>query len=494
MSSILIRAAMLVLLAASASKAKAPWPNPQSEEWADSPEAYFLTSEEVVEWKAIQNRGGREGFRERYWLKRDPTRGTERNEFRELVLARIKTADDRFRIEKTPGSRTARGFVFIVFGSPARVRDEHAPPPRGGRVGDPAGALEGNETITHWIYDRDRTPRILEAVDLPSLEVEIIIEPSRHSDAVQSPGLVKELREKLARKTIVNPDLIPGSSEPAPPAGAALLPRAPLDAAVRSILEKAPPVARFGDSVFGNAVVWRETGAAETLVWFSLRPAAPGSGRRFFHGLVRKENGGEEVASLSEPAAPSEAFSSADPVEVILWRLALAPGNYDAAFAVTEGIAPGSRTAASASAKLSVPDLGSGFAVSPLLLSRGPGTRGPDDGASPFAIGPAILPPRADATFSTSESLWFFVELANAADPSKVTLELRVRRGSEAVSSRPAFPAQPASIGAGRSLCGFEIPLTGLSAGDYRLYVLVRDGVAPPDQYTLRSADFRIRR
>jgi len=486
-----LRGVVLALLAACA--LGPAWPSGNSEDWADSPEAYFLTSEEIAEWKAIGNRGGREIFRERYWLKRDPTPGTEKNEFQDLVLARIKTADERFRIEKTPGSRTSRGFVFIVFGTPARTLDEHAPPSPGGRVGAPVGSLEGNETITHWFYDRDRTPRILEAVELPRLEVQIIIEPSRHSDAIQSPGLVKELREKLARKSIVNPDLIPGSAEPEAPAAAPLVPRGPLDAAVRAILEKAPPVNRSGDSVFGNAVLWRDNGPAETLVWFSLRPGAPGSERRFFHGLVRKENGGDEVASLSQPAAPSDAFSSADPGEVILWRLSLPPGSYDGAFAVTEGTGASARTVASASAKLSVPDLASGFAVSPLLLSRGPGSRGSGDEAAPFAVGSAVVPPRADATFSKSESLWFFVELANAPDPSKVTLELRLRRGTQAVSSRPAFPAQPMSVGAGRSLCGFEIPLSSLAEGDYRLYVMVRDGVAPAEQYTLRSADFRVR-
>ena len=119
---------------------------------------------------------------------------------------------------KTPGSRTARGLVFIVFGSPARVRDEHAPPAPGGTVGAPAGALEGNETITHWIYDRERTPKVLEALDRPSFEVQIIIEPFRHSDAIESPGLVKELREKLARQTIVNPDAaVPSAGAARPP-------------------------------------------------------------------------------------------------------------------------------------------------------------------------------------------------------------------------------------------------------------------------------------
>src|SRR5262249_53998545 len=117
----------------------------------------------------------------------------------------------RFKMEHHPGSRTARGFVFILFGTPARVQDTHAAPTEAPTFPPrPTGPMEGNETISVWLYEKDRTPRILEALGRTSLSIEIIIEPTRHSDAIQSPGLVKELQETLAHKSIVNPDLVPG--------------------------------------------------------------------------------------------------------------------------------------------------------------------------------------------------------------------------------------------------------------------------------------------
>jgi len=467
-------------------------PVPGSEDWSDSPEAYFLTAEEHAQWKALDSRDSRAGFRERYWLKRDPTPGTEKNEFRELVLGRIKTADSRFPIEKTPGSRTARGFVFIVFGSPARVQETHASPPASVRSRMNPGGLEGNETISRWIYDQERTPRILEALERPSLEIEIILEPNRRTDAVQSPGLVKELRELLARKTIVNPDLIPAASaevESAPPPPAApALPRMELAAAIRTALEKAPYASRSGDSVFGSAVVWRESGDPETLVWFYLPPAKGGK-RRTIQGIVRKEQGGEEVVSLTEAALGSDAFSSATPGEVLLKKLPLPPGVYEGAFAVTEEGA--AAPVASASTRLTVPDLSAGFVVSTPLVTRAPAPRDPM-AASPFAIGTALVPPRADATFSPSESLWVVLELANFADPGRVTFEIRLRKGKEVVSGKPPFPAKPQTFAPGRALSGFELPLATLSPGDYRLYVMVRDGSKPAEEYELRSAEFRV--
>ena len=85
-----------------------------SDDWSTSAEAYFLTSVERQEWKTLQSNEARAQFQDRYWKRRDPTPETDRNQFRELVSARISTADARFAIGKTAGSRTARGMVFIV--------------------------------------------------------------------------------------------------------------------------------------------------------------------------------------------------------------------------------------------------------------------------------------------------------------------------------------------------------------------------------------------
>src|SRR2546422_10207881 len=69
---------------------------PVDEDWSKSPEAYFLTAEEKQEWRTLQSRESRVDFIERYWLKRDPTPGTAANQFRDMVRARIKTADARY--------------------------------------------------------------------------------------------------------------------------------------------------------------------------------------------------------------------------------------------------------------------------------------------------------------------------------------------------------------------------------------------------------------
>jgi len=467
-----------------------------SEDWASSPEAYFLTKGERAEWKALDSRDSRQRFIEQYWLKRDPSPGSERNEFKELVLGRIKIANERFRIEKTPGSRTARGLVFIVLGTPARVSDRNAPPPppdpgASRRAGQPlpsVGLVEGNETTSTWFYDPDRTPRILEVLGRPSLQLVIVVEPSRHMDSIQDPGLFHEINEIVANKSIVNPDLVPpsagGAAGPRSPLPA--LPREPLTAAMRQVLGSAPGVFRSDGAFVGSAVIFHERGNPESLFWI-FTPAS--SRRPFFHALVKAADG-TEVTTVSQPAAVSASFSTRGPGLVALLRLALPPGSYSASVALTE---ENGKVLAAAALPVQVPALEKEFAVSSILVTRGPAPVGPKTDPA-FSFAGTSLPPRADASFAPSESLWYFVEIANPSDPARVLLEARVRRGAEPMGGLPPFAARVQPIGSGRYFTGVELPLATLAPGDYVLYLTVRDGEGEGRSQVLRRADFQVAR
>ena len=321
-----------------------------------------------------------------------------------------------------------------------------------------------------------------------SLEIRFILEPNRRTDDLENPGLFKDLREVVARKSIVNPDMVavrvPAAAAPAP----AALRRQELAEPVRRLLEAAVPASRSdGGAVFGSAVLWRGEGPAESVVWFFLPDPAPSME---LHARVTGE-GGREVAAFSEPAELAREFSSGSAKGgVVLRRLPLPPGSYEAAFALTGGEARA--LLASGVVQLAVPALGGEFAVSSLILTRGPGTADAKSRENPFAIGDVQLPPRADALFSEKESLWYFVEVATEGDPDRITLEARLRKGTGQTARRGPFPARPRPLAPGRYLCGFELPLAGLDPGDYQLYVVVRDPVVPPSEPAVRRADFRL--
>ena len=69
--------------------------------------------------------------------------------------------------------------------------------PRRLALGDtarPVGFVAGTETTHTWTYDRARTPKLLEALSIPTLTVSIIVEPNRNKDELQNPGLINEYR------------------------------------------------------------------------------------------------------------------------------------------------------------------------------------------------------------------------------------------------------------------------------------------------------------
>lgn len=83
-------------------------------DWAKSPEAYFLTSQERVEWKTIKEDAQARDFIARYLARRGP-------DFRGILTERIAVADKYFSAGKVKGSETLRGKVIIVFGPPSQI-------------------------------------------------------------------------------------------------------------------------------------------------------------------------------------------------------------------------------------------------------------------------------------------------------------------------------------------------------------------------------------
>lgn len=60
----------------------------------------------------------RRRFIEEFWQRRDPTPGTDRNEFRDDYLGRIEEANRLFKEGSTPGWLQDRGEVYITLGRP----------------------------------------------------------------------------------------------------------------------------------------------------------------------------------------------------------------------------------------------------------------------------------------------------------------------------------------------------------------------------------------
>ena len=97
------------------------------EKWGEGPELTLLgTAEEKAEWRRLRDDAERARFIENFWQTRSETRA----EF----LRRVAFADQAFVTEKTRGSLTDRGRVFVLLGPPKIVRFGNLNQAEGGRV------------------------------------------------------------------------------------------------------------------------------------------------------------------------------------------------------------------------------------------------------------------------------------------------------------------------------------------------------------------------
>jgi GWxTD domain-containing protein len=168
-------------------------------DWLGEEVAYLITEGEKKAFLALGSDEERDRFIAYFWQARDPTAGTERNEFREEYEERRREADLLFRGSGRRGSKTERGRIHAILGEPRerrtfpnsgelwpielwfyQVDDPNLPPffyvvfyQRGGagdfRLWDPVtegpGALVASESANPLVYDRSRVQAILQGVD-----------------------------------------------------------------------------------------------------------------------------------------------------------------------------------------------------------------------------------------------------------------------------------------------------------------------------------------
>ena len=155
-----------------------------NERWADGPVRYLLTPEEKEKWNSIGSTADRDAFVVEFWKKRDPTPGTELNEFREEFDRRVLFSEMAF------GSVTSdRSLVFTLLGPPNFAKvigltndDNPIEAMRQATQGSNLGAghqtsVQSNSleqdtsqgTAERWVYRRDHLPK-----EIPYQEVEFI--------------------------------------------------------------------------------------------------------------------------------------------------------------------------------------------------------------------------------------------------------------------------------------------------------------------------------
>jgi GWxTD domain-containing protein len=99
---------------------ESPW-----QKWLNEDVVYIISDQEKAAFERLHTDEERQMFVNQFWARRDPTPGNADNEFKEQHYRRIAFANKHFRTASgTPGWRTDRGHMYIVYGPPDEI-DSH---------------------------------------------------------------------------------------------------------------------------------------------------------------------------------------------------------------------------------------------------------------------------------------------------------------------------------------------------------------------------------
>ncbi len=92
--------------------------------WLNQQVRYIVSPRERKVFLQLKSDGERDAFIAAFWRQRDPTPGTEENEYRNEHQRRLEHADRIYgRGTSTPGWRTDRGRVYILLGDPLYIQN-----------------------------------------------------------------------------------------------------------------------------------------------------------------------------------------------------------------------------------------------------------------------------------------------------------------------------------------------------------------------------------
>ncbi|MEE8584741.1 MAG: GWxTD domain-containing protein, partial [Acidobacteriota bacterium] len=91
---------------------------PNYKKWLNQEVVWIISKAERKEFKSLKEDSERDAFIGKFWLRRDPTPATERNEYKEEHYRRHIFATHKFQ-EGIPGWKSDRGRVYIIHGPPA---------------------------------------------------------------------------------------------------------------------------------------------------------------------------------------------------------------------------------------------------------------------------------------------------------------------------------------------------------------------------------------
>jgi GWxTD domain-containing protein len=467
----------LVLVAIVATSLMATAAEPNFRDWVNSPEAYFATSAELAAYEKIGNQADAEKFVEQFWQRRG-------SEFRKAVRTRIEKADELFGLGKTPGSRTPKGRVFIMLGSPNREHTERGTMAQGvlPGTGQTNSVEVGNLVVSKWVYQKDRLPKDL---GVPELTVNFQTDTARSNQTIENPGLIEPYLKRVAEYYAGRPAVAaaPSAVTPAKPAVAA---EDPLWAAAENL------AGAFFDADAYIAPNEKPFYAVNFYLPKSV-PAFANVESALLVGLV-KDASGKQVAAIREQVKVKPYGTSGD--RYVDHSFALDPGRYSGMFAL---FTPEGTTLLSNRKIDFTVASPKDTTVTQLLPTSQIDVFDKQFPLDPFTFIATKYAVKSDRTFSAKDKLAFFAVIANpAGDPEpSVAMTMKILSDGKVLFRTPAETAALTQTGPHTWMVGPAFDPGTFKPGQYTIEIQLKDLKAPKEAdgsiktYSVRS-DFRV--
>ncbi|HYC88496.1 MAG TPA: GWxTD domain-containing protein [Thermoanaerobaculia bacterium] len=438
--------------------------------WNKTPEAYYMTAEEKAAWKNVASPESAQRFIDEFRRKRG-------EQFLKDVRTRIDIADKQFKLDKTAGSLTQKGRVFMLLGQPSAARtNRNVSESRTGEALTQSNMLENQALIgTEWVYERDRLPKEL---GLSQLKVNFVYDARRGFESIDNLGNVEPQLAKAA-ELISNAYIASTAAQNAQRSAqpAAVAASTPAPSTTPDPLWSSTP-ALNGVMFTGDAFL-----SPREEPYYAYSFYVPKSATAFgdwksglLVTLVRNE-AGQQVVSQRTPVDLST-YDSASGARYVDRSVALPPGKYEGFFALYTP--DGATVLSSHRTSFEVAPKEAQRATNLYLTSRIE-TLEKQDPLDPFTFVATKYAVRADRQFRTADKLSFFTIISNptgSPDP-QLMQKMTFKRDGKQFAQTPLEPAQVTQTGPNTFLVGNSFDPETFPAGHYTLELQVRDMNAP---------------
>jgi GWxTD domain-containing protein len=445
--------------------------------WNKTPEAYYMTAAEKAEWKKVASPEQAQKFVDEYRRKRG-------EQFLKDVRTRIDIADKQFKLDKTAGSLTQKGRVFMLLGSPSTSRtNRDVADTREGESMMGSNRLENKALVgTEWVYQKDRLPKEL---GLSQLKVEFVYDARRGFESIDNLGNVEPQLAKAA-ELISSQYMQSAQQQSAQRAAAPAAQPAAASTAPDPLWNQTPAL---NGAIFTGDAFISPTEEPYYAYSFYVPKSATAFGdwkSGLLVTLVRNE-AGQQVVSQRTPVNLT-AYDDASGARFVDRSVALPAGKYEGLFALYSpdgGTLLSSHRASFEVAPKDAPR------ASALFLTSRVDTLEKQDPLDPFTFVATKYAVRGDRQFRAADKLAFFTVVANPTGSPEPNLmqKMILKRDGKEFAKTPLEPVQLTQTGPNTFLIGNAFDPDTFPAGHYSLELQVRDMNAP-DGSPLRSKGY----